>query len=158
VSDFLTSIEGSALAVWTRESPSIWAYSTILTLHTLGLAIVVGANAVIDCRLLGMAPRIPFAALRQLFPIMWWALAINVVTGILLFMADASTKAGQRMFYIKLAMIAGAFLTSLMVSKSLRRQADDSNAPVAANLRGVAMLSLLLWTAAIVAGRLLAYQ
>ena len=42
MTDLLASIEGSALAVWTRESTSIWAYPTILTLHTFGLAIVVG--------------------------------------------------------------------------------------------------------------------
>ena len=41
---------------------------------------------------------------------MWWAFALNFVTGILLFMADATTKAGQLVFYVKLAMIALALL------------------------------------------------
>ena len=158
MTDLLASIEGSALAVWTRESPSIWAYSTILTLHTFGLAIVAGANAVIDFRLLGVAPRIPVHALRPLFPIMWWAFALNFVTGILLFMADATTKAGQLVFYVKLAMIALAFLVTMAVAKSLRRDADAIVAATPSTLRRLAMLSLLLWTAAIVAGRLLAYQ
>jgi hypothetical protein len=158
VTDLLASIEGSALAVWTRESPSIWAYSTILTLHTFGLAIVVGAHAVIDFRLLGAAPRIPLAALRQLFPIMWWAFALNFVTGVLLFMADATTKAGQWMFYLKLALIVLAFVASVAVSKALRRHADQEIGSIPGNLRGTAVLSLALWTAAIVAGRLLAYQ
>jgi hypothetical protein len=157
VSDLLASIEGTALAAWTRESTSIWAYPTILTLHTFGLAIVVGANAVIDFRLLGVARRIPVAALRPLFPIMWWAFALNFVTGVVLFMSDATTKAGQRMFYIKLAMIALAFVASLSVARRLRRRAED-DAPVAAQLRSLAVASLVLWTAAIVAGRLLAYQ
>ena len=75
MTDILASIEGSALATWTRESPSIWGYPTILTLHTVGLAIVVGANAVVDFTLLGFAPRIPIPSLRQLFPVMWWAFA-----------------------------------------------------------------------------------
>lgn len=149
MTDLLASIEGSALALWTRESPSIWAYSTILTLHTFGLAVVVGANAVVDLRLLGMAPRIPIQALRPLFPIMWWAFALNFVTGVLLFMADATTKAGQRMFYIKLAMIVLALVVTRRVWKRLDRDTD---------LRGLAAVSLLLWTAAIIAGRLLAYQ
>ena len=157
MSDLLASIEGTALAVWTRESTSIWAYPTILTLHTFGLAIVVGANAVIDFRLLGVARRIPVAALRPLFPIMWWAFALNFLTGIVLFMSDATTKTGQRMFYIKLAMIALAFVASLAVANRLRRRTED-DAPVAANLRTLATASLLLWTAAIIAGRLLAYQ
>ena len=158
MSDLLAAIEGMALAVWTRESPSIWAYPTILTLHTFGLAIVVGANAVIDVRLLGVAPRIPVPALRPLFPIMWWAFALNFLTGVLLFMADATTKAGQRMFYIKLGMIALAFLVTRTVWKCLDREGDSISGAIPRNLRLLAMLSLILWTAAIVAGRLLAYQ
>jgi len=158
VTDLLASIEGSALAAWTRESPSIWAYSTILTLHTFGLAIVAGANAVIDFRLLGVAPRIPVAALPPLFPIMWWAFALNFITGIMLFMADATAKAGQLVFYVKLAMIALAFRVTIAVAKSLRREAGAIDATIPSHLRMLAMLSLVLWTAAIVAGRLLAYQ
>jgi hypothetical protein len=154
VSDLLGSIEGSALAVWTRESPSIWAYSTILTLHTFGLAIVAGANAVIDFRLLGIAPRVPVPALRPLFPIMWWAFALNFVTGVLLFMADATTKAAQGMFYIKLGMIVLAFVVTTQIAKRFGTETDV----ISPNLRRLAVLSLVLWTGAIVAGRLLAYQ
>ncbi len=155
MTDLLASIEGSALAVWTRESTSIWAYPTILTLHTFGLAIVVGANAVIDFRLLGMGKRIPVDALRPLFPIMWWAFALNFVTGILLFMSDAITKSGQKVFYVKLTMIALAFLVTRSVWKVLRRDSVESSTQT--NLRTRAILSLMLWTAAIVSGRLLAY-
>ena len=155
MTDLLASIEGSALATWTRESPSIWAYPTILTLHTFGLAIVAGANAVIDCRLLGMSPRIPIAALRPLFPIMWWGFALNFLTGVLLFMSDATHKAGQGVFWVKLALIALAVLVTLPVRGGLERQ--DASAAIAPRLRLLALLSLVLWTAAIVAGRLLAY-
>jgi len=156
VTELLAAIEGSALATWTRESPSIWAYSTILTLHTLGLAVVAGANAVIDFRLLGVAPRIPLPSLRQLFPIMWWAFALNFATGVLLFMADATTKAGQWVFYVKLALIALAILVARLVWKRLGQDpAADGSVP--STLRTLAWCSLLLWTGAIVAGRLLAY-
>jgi hypothetical protein len=154
VTDLLASIEGSTLAVWTRESTSIWAYPTILTLHTFGLAIVVGANAVVDFRLLGFASRIPIPSLRQLFPIMWWAFALNFVTGVLLFMADATTKAGQWVFYVKLVLIGTALLLARAESRRLRQNDVTTGAP---DLRALAWLSLLTWTGAIVAGRLLAY-
>ncbi|HEX8031134.1 MAG TPA: hypothetical protein VF491_21850 [Vicinamibacterales bacterium] len=155
MTDLLASIEGSALAVWTRESTSIWAYPTILTLHTFGLAIVVGVNAVIDVRLLGMAKGIPLATLRSLFPVVWWAFALNFVTGVVLFMSDATNKSAQAVFYVKLAMIAFALLVTRLIWKALQRDAPDSVIP--ANLRTLAILSLILWTAAIVSGRLLAY-
>lgn len=152
MSELLASIEGLALATWARESPSIWAYPTILTLHTVGLAIVVGVNVVVDLRLLGRAPRIPLLALRALFPIMWWGFAINLASGLLLFIADATTKAGQRVFYVKLALIVVALIVARSVSTHLRQQ----EAPTA-KLRSLALLSLILWAGAIVAGRLMAY-
>ncbi len=151
MTDLFAWIEGLALATWARESPSIWAYPTILTLHTVGLAIVVGVNAVVDLRLLGTAPRIPIASLRALFPIMWSGFAINFASGLLLFMADATTKSGQRVFYVKLALITVALIVARVISKRLHQQGE------AATLRPLAALSLLLWAGAIVAGRLMAY-
>ena len=151
MTEILASIEGSTLAAWTRESTSIWAYPTILTLHTFGLAIVVGANAVVDFRLLGFASRIPIPSLRQLFPIMWWAFALNFATGVLLFMADATTKAGQWVFYVKLVLISVALFVAWTQSRGLGLDTH------AVGLRSLALLSLMVWTGAIVAGRLLAY-
>ena len=154
MTDLFTSIEGSTLAAWVRESPSIWAYATILTLHTVGLAIVVGANVVVDLRLLGWAKGIPPESLRALFPIMWAGFAINFASGVLLFMADATTKSGQRVFYVKLACITLALLAARTISKRLRQQDGEA---VPGNLRALATVSLLLWAGAIVAGRLMAY-
>ena len=150
MTDLLTSIEGTALAAWVRESPSIWAYATILTLHTVGLAIVVGANVVVDLRLLGWAKGIPTAALQPLFPIMGAGFALNFVSGLLLFIADATTKAGQTVFYVKLACIALALIVARTIAKRLRQQDEG-------NLRALAIASLFLWAGAIVAGRLMAY-
>ena len=150
MTDLFTSIEGTALAAWVRESPSIWAYATILTLHTVGLAIVVGANVVVDLRLLGWAPAISLAALRAVFPIMWLGFAINFASGLLLFMADATIKSGQRVFWVKLACITLALLVARTVAKRIRL--ED-----AGDLRALAAVSLFLWAGAIVAGRLMAY-
>jgi len=110
VTGFAAWLEGSAIAVWTRESPSIWAYPTILTLHTAGLGVLVGANAVVDFTLLGFAPRLPVLSLAPLYRFMWGGFAINAVTGVMLFAGDATTKARQPVFYIKLMLIALAGL------------------------------------------------
>ena len=149
MTDLFASIEGSTLAAWVRESPSIWAYATILTLHTVGLAIVVGANVVVDLRLLGWATAIPLTALRAAFPIMWAGFAINFATGVLLFMADATTKSVQTVLYVKLTCITLALIVARTISKRLRQQDD--------RLRAFAIASLFLWAGAIVAGRLMAY-
>ena len=55
----IDAIENSAYAVWVRESPSISAYTWILSLHAMGLAIIVGINVMVALRLLGFVPEIP---------------------------------------------------------------------------------------------------
>jgi hypothetical protein len=157
VTEFLTWLEGTALAVWTRESPSLWAYPTILTLHTVGLGIVVGANAVVDLRLLGFSPRIPFPALRPLFRFVWWAFALNAATGVLLFMADATTKAKQPIFYLKLTFIGLALWNTMLSKRVIVEEREPLERERLSRSRRLAVVSLLLWTGAITAGRLMAY-
>ena len=156
---FAAWLQDSALGVWTRESPSIWAYPTVLTLHTVGLGMLVGANAVIDFRLLGFAPRLPIAALAPLYRFMWAGLIMNAVTGVMLFTADAAAKAVQPIFYVKLTLIALALATTSRIrTKAARADAHpDAGAAPRASLGRAAALSLLLWAAAITAGRLMAY-
>ena len=154
--DFAIWLEGSALGVWTRESASIWAYPTILTLHTVGLGVLVGANAVIDFTLLGLSPRLPIASLAPLYRFMWAGFAINAVTGVMLFVANATTKAIQPVFYIKLALIAFALLATTVIRRAGERDPALSDTNPARGRR-LAAVSLLLWTGAITAGRLMAY-
>jgi hypothetical protein len=152
-------LESTAIGVWTRESPSIWAYPTVLTLHTVGLGMLVGANAIIDLRLLGFAPRIDLPSLAPLYRFMWAGFAINAITGVLLFVANATTKSTQPVFYLKLALIAAALVVTAAIRTAAARErasAPDPTARVMSPAR-LAVVSLVLWTAAIAAGRLMAY-
>jgi hypothetical protein len=111
----LSSIEATAFSTWVRESGSIWAYPTILTLHTIGLGVLVGGHWVISLRLLGQGRTVPLATFEGLFKYMWAGFWVNLATGIMLLAADASTKAIQRVFFLKLAfVIAGVVLVALM--------------------------------------------
>jgi hypothetical protein len=153
VTDLWIWLEGTALSTWTRESPSIWAYPTMLTLHTIGLGIVVGASATVDFRLLGVAPRIPLRTLSGLFPIIAVAFALNAATGIILFMCNATTKGQQPVLYIKLVLMGFALWTAVLARRIVR--ADDAGSGMVR--RCVAVSSLVLWAGTITAGRLMAY-
>jgi hypothetical protein len=158
VIDFAKWLEASALGVWTRESPSIWAYPTVLTLHTVGLGVLVGANAVIDFRLLGFAPRLPIPSLAPLYRFMWAGFAINAVSGVMLFASDATAKARQPVFYIKLTLIAVALMVTAVLRRTVERAPAPGDAGVSRGSGGrLAALSLLLWAGVIIAGRLMAY-
>jgi len=159
VAQFAAWLQSSAIGVWTRESPSIWAYPTVLTLHTVGLGVLVGANAVVDFRLLGFAPRLPLPALAPLYRFMWAGLAINAITGAMLFASDATAKAAQPVFYVKLTLIALALAVTAVIRKRVEREgaAPADRARWESTTGRAAVVSLLLWTAAIAAGRLMAY-
>src|SRR5207237_3004201 len=86
----LEAIEASGISTWVRESRSLLAYPMVLTLHTLGLGIIVGTSVVVDLRLLGFGAHIPLKPLKTLFPLMWVGFIVNALSGLLL-LARAST-------------------------------------------------------------------
>jgi hypothetical protein len=154
----IDAIENSAYAVWVRESPSIWAYTTILSLHAMGLAIIVGINTVVALRLLGFVPDIPVNKLRPLYPWMYLGFTINAFSGLSLLAANLSNDSHNWMFGVKLLMILFAMI-NLELTKT--RVFDDplvvngTGVPAAANRFAIA--SIGFWSLAIVAGRLTEY-
>ena len=86
----LESIETTQLGLWLRESPSVWAFPMVLTLHTVGLAVLIGASWVLDLRLLGVGRHVPLSAFRWVFPTVAVGLVINLLTGVLLFMGSVT--------------------------------------------------------------------
>jgi hypothetical protein len=154
---FLMWLEETGLAVWVRESASLLAYPTILLLHTIGLAIVVGISAGINLRLLGFAPGVPLSPLARLYPYMWTGFWINAVSGGALVVADASRALTNPVFFIKMVLIALA-VNNLRLLKPHLLAGAPAGAPRTPNrVRMLAFTSLVLWVAAITAGRLIAY-
>jgi hypothetical protein len=127
-------------------------------LHTVGLALVVGPNAVLDLRVLGAAPRLPIDALRPVFRVMVIGFVINASTGLVLFVSEAAEKGLLWVFYVKLSLIALALIAAWR-TRRLIFGADGSTTvrEIPASAKALAILSLVLWTGAIVAGRLMAY-
>ena len=149
---FFTAIESTALSIWLRESPSLWAFPFVLILHTVGLAFLVGANVALDARVLGLAADVPPTALRRYDVIMWAGFWVNAVSGVLLLIAYPTKALTNPLFYGKLALIA----VGLVLAQALRRQLRDDG-PLSPLARRMAIASLVIWAAGITAGRLLAY-
>jgi hypothetical protein len=154
---FLQAIEDTGFSTWLRESESPFAFYFILLFHTFGLALLVGANTVVDLRLLGVARAVPVAPLKRLFPIMWIGFAMNAVTGVLLVIAYPTKSLTNVDFYAKLTVIG--FAVWVMQDLKTRVFADSSLSEAEMMERGarLAKWSLALWFGAITAGRLLAY-
>jgi hypothetical protein len=152
----LTSLEQSAFSTWLLSSNSIWAYPTVLTLHTFGMMALVGSALMIDLRLLGFGRGIPLQSLDRLVRVMWCAFALNAVTGTMLFVADATKRGPSLIFWTKLSFVAVGLITAVLIR---RRNFNNGSEPVVISgpAKRLAVVSLLTWCAAITAGRLLAY-
>jgi hypothetical protein len=155
---WLTWIERSPVAVALREHP--WLYPGVEVCHILGFVILVGAAAMFDLRLLGLSHAISVQALaHHLLPWARAGLALAAPTGLLLFISDAAALAANPAFQLKLVLIALAILNTMVFHRwtvrSLASWDVGGSTPLGAKL--AAIVSLVLWTGAIVGGRLIAY-
>ena len=116
---------------------------------------VVGANSIVDLRLLGVTSALPLKPLKRLFGIMWTGLTINILTGILLLFAYPTKALTNPVFYAKLTLIALAVVTMKRISDRVFHNASLSEPDMIVKGRTMAMVSLILWASAITAGRLL---
>jgi hypothetical protein len=155
--DMLIWLQESALAQWVGSAPTLLAYPTILTLHTAGMSVVVGTCAVIDLRILGVAGDVPFTSFRRAPLFVWSGFTVNAITGALLFLPAAEQKATQAAFFIKLAFIALALIAYGRIRRVVFRETVPTTASTSMEARALAVLSLVLWAGATVAGRLMAY-
>ena len=154
--DLFTWLEGSAFSTWVREAPTIWAFSTILTLHTFGMGVLVGASSLLDLRLLGIGRTMALGPLESLYRVMWTGFWLNLTTGSMLFAADATSRGTQWLFFVKMLFVITGVVTMVLIRKEVYG-AKIEPVTVTGTARGLAAISLVAWVAAITAGRLLAY-
>jgi hypothetical protein len=155
---WLAWLESTAPAVWGRESSL--GYPAVEIVHILGFTILVGSAVAFDLRLLGLGRSLPAdAAARHLLGLSRWSLLLVVPSGLLLFATHATATWANPAFRVKLALIAAAGLNALVfriwTRDSMKEWGHGGNAPIRAKAAAVA--SLLLWTAVIACGRLIAY-
>ncbi|HMF92876.1 MAG TPA: hypothetical protein VKE96_01215, partial [Vicinamibacterales bacterium] len=141
----LASLENSAFGAWVRESSSLWAYPTILFMHTVGLGFLVGLNVAIDLRILGVANKLPLGPFERFYRIMWIAFWINTLSGTALLIADATTKLTNRVFYIKMTCILFAVISMVLIRRRVFRGEAIDRGALAASARTLAVASLVLW-------------
>src|SRR5262245_34524737 len=155
--DILRAIEQSSFSQWVTGSSSVFAFPSILLLHTIGMGVVVGINAGIDLRILGLAPAVPLAPLEKFFPFLWTGFFINAATGLVLLGADATTKMINPDFYVKMTFIALALINLKILRKRVFRDPLIDKKPLTSDVKVLAVLSMICWLGAITAGRLMAY-
>ena len=158
---FFDWLEHAALSMWVHGE-SMFAFPLILVFHTIGMGFLAGIGAVIALRILGVAPQVPLAILGKFYPVLWFAFAMNAASGVLLFIGYPYKAFTNPVFYVKMFCVAlGIYLIVRIRNEVLRAAIMVSGQSAAAAMprhaRTLAILSLVSWAGAILAGRLLAY-
>ena len=153
---FFRGLQDSTFTEWFLGSASIWTYPTVLTLHTIGMAILVGASFVVNLRVLQVAGEIPLQRLAPVYRFIWAGFVINLFSGVVLFVTQAADRVQDPVFYVKLGSIALALWFGVLVKRA-SIDAADALQVTPPRSRRLAAAGLGLWTIAIVAGRLMAY-
>jgi hypothetical protein len=151
------TIEESGISVWIRDSPSVFAYWFILSLHAIGMGLLVGASVVIALRILGVARDLPIAPMKGLYPIIWTGFWIQVVSGTLLLIAYPTKAFTNIDFYLKLTMIGLAVAFMQKLKKRVFSDGGLSDSDIMLRGKALAAWSLVFWMGAVTAGRFLAY-
>jgi len=130
----------------------------IESIHVLAIVLVVGTISIVDLRLLGVASLdlTVRRVMRDLIPYTWGAFGVAALTGLLLFSSDAVHYAHNRLFQVKLVLLALAGLNMVFfhligVRDIERWDKVDGRTPIAARAAGA--ISLLLWIGVVAMGR-----
>ncbi len=141
-------LENSAVGMWV--STSLWAYPFLLSVHIVGLAIVVGIFSMRDLRLLGMFAALPVNTFSNLGKLALAGFILNAISGLLLFSSQASIFVTSVPFLSKIV----AITIGMILAHSIQEKLNDA---VSSNTKILAAVSLICWIAAIIGGRLIAY-
>jgi hypothetical protein len=150
-------LETTALAEWVLTS--LVGYPLVLTLHSVGMAIIVGLVMVVDLRLIGRFERIPLTALENLLRLAWYGFAVNLTTGAMIFTSQAVSYSTNPTFLLKMLMVIGGVAIAAYMQPILRREAVGwgETGGVPTTMRTLATASLVMWSMTIITGRFTAY-
>jgi hypothetical protein len=155
---FLESLSETELVRWVAESD--YGYPFVLTMHAIGMALVVGIVLIVNLRVLGCAKRISLASLRAFFRVAWLGLAINVVSGSLLFCANYTAFLHNVAFITKISLlIVGGIGTGVLARElNLSTVTDATGIELPSQkARAIAAILVIVWLGAITAGRIVGY-
>jgi len=150
---FLAWLEATGLAEWVRSSQA--GYPSMIALHALGMAIMVGLSLLLDLRILGWFAGIPLQSLQRFFRLAWIGFGINFLSGSGLFSAQATSYIVDWVFMTKMTLVLIGAITAGILQPAVVKAGP--NAELSAGMKGVAAFAIVVWVVAIVMGRLTAY-
>jgi hypothetical protein len=132
-----------------------WLFSLLEIVHFIALCVLFGAILFIDLRLLGFNKRIPIDVCLRFIPVALVAFVLSLASGLGFFCSAPLDYWPNPSFRLKMLLVACAGLNAAwfaIVERKSRARAES-----ALSVRISAGLSITIWIAVIVLGRLLPY-
>lgn len=155
--NFLEWLQNTPVAIFVAET--LWAYPLLETLHTLGMAMLLGTLGLINLRVLGYKRALSLIGTQDLLPIAWIGFTINAASGLLLFTSDAVNFFSSNTFRVKITLIVLAGINAAILSRRIYGSGGEAVATGegGATIKLLAGSSLVFWVVAVICGRIYAY-
>jgi hypothetical protein len=134
-----------------------WVWPACETVHFLGLSLIVGVLLTINLRLLGAMRAVPFAAVHRLLPWGLLGLAINVLTGMVFFIAQSDEYIHNGAFWIKTVFLVLTGFNFLYLTVYDKIWTLDAGSDARLADKAMAVCSLVGWFGVIYGGRVLPF-
>jgi hypothetical protein len=140
---------------------ALWIVPAVQCVHILAVAGIVGAVLMLDLRILGLAGASQSldSAARRFTPWIWGCGAMALTTGLVMVIAEPVRDLINLAFWAKMS----ALLVGLAATAGFQRALNSNGGAWEASpggrtiLRAGAIATLLIWSAVVVLGRLIAY-
>jgi len=157
--DILTWVQNTGWATGIKESRLL--FPIIEGSHIMALSFSVGMIMILDMRLLRISFRSETVSsiMEQLMPFTLAGFAVEMLTGVLLFLTQAVKAYGNTFFRIKMILLLLAGINAVYYQvKYYPKMAEWDRTATPFGVRVIAVMSLALWAGVIACGRTMAYE
>ena len=149
-----------ATSVGSGIAQSSWIFPAIESIHMFGIVSVVGATSILDLRLMGISFREDSVSGLVRGTLRWalYGFALMLVTGVLMFVSEATKCYTNTGFRWKMLLLAFAGVNALLFHFGAYRSVnkwEKGTTPLAAKFAGA--FSILLWFGIVAMGRWIAF-
>ncbi len=144
------------------QNHNAWMIPGIQSIHIVGIAVVMGSVFMMSLRILGLAGM--DQTLRQTAsrfgPWLTGALYLLLATGLLMVIGEPVRELVTFSFWLKMILVAVGALVAAIFQSSLRKHEHRWEEAIVKrrSIKGLAILTFLVWVCIIVLGRLIAYD
>lgn len=151
---FFRWCENEFIGNWIKEST--WVFAIVETIHIMALAMLLGTIFIVDIRLLGFGMRrqSPAQLAKDLAPWTLTGIALMILTGIPLFLSEATRLSSSGPFCFKMVFL----VLALLIHFTIYRRATQPGSRQHEGINRLAgCLSLICWFGVALAGRAIAF-